>query len=55
MIHVAARVAEIKQISLQEVLDQNLAASSQIYNRFFERKVVEEVEEFEEDEEVLNK
>ena len=47
VVHVAARVAEIKQTSLQEVLQQNLVSASQIYRKFFERRNVlgEEEEE----------
>ena len=51
MVHVAARVAEIKQISLQEVLQQNLVSASQIYKKFFERRNVLGEEEKEEEEE----
>ena len=48
VVHVAARVAQIKQTSLQEVLQQNLLSASQIYRKFFERRNVvgEEDEEY---------
>ena len=42
VIHVASRVADIKQISVEDVLQQNLQNGREIYSKFFERKYVEE-------------
>ena len=38
VIHVAARVAEIKKKTLEEVLEANLKNCRQIYSRYFERR-----------------
>ena len=38
VIHVAAKVAEIKEISLEKVLEQNLRNSYLIYKQFFLNK-----------------
>ena len=41
VIHVAAKIAEIKGISLHKVLKQNIANSQNIYQQFFAKKLVE--------------
>ena len=38
VVHVAAKVAEIKRTSLEEVLEANLRNSRQIYSRYFESR-----------------
>merc|ERR1712107_86156 len=44
VVHVAAKVAEIKRTSLEEVLEANLRNSRQIYSRYFEQEGGEDIE-----------